>query len=77
MSNHSTSKASLCRFPIGIDVVVGPDLLAAVLLDLCFAGTATATASDYAPDSDHITGLEFGDLGTNLNHFSHNLMPMG
>lgn len=74
MSNHSTSKASLCRFAIGIDIVVGPDLLVAVLLDFCFAGATAATASDYAPDSDHITGLEFGDLRTNLNHFSHNFM---
>ena len=60
---------------VGVDVVVGPDLLVAVLLDVGRAGGASAAAADDHPRADYVPGLKPRHFRSSLHHFSYHFVP--
>ena len=60
---------------VGVDVVVGPDPLVAVLLDVGLAGTALAAAPDDHPDANDVADAVLAHLGPDLHHLADHLMP--
>lgn len=74
MNDHLTGEATLGWLPISINVIVRPDLLAAVLLDVRFARRAVPATPHKQPDPDPVPGSQAGHLRSHLQHLPYNLM---
>jgi hypothetical protein len=59
---------------VGVQVVVRPDLLVAVLLVVGLAGVALAAAPDDDAYTDHVAGAVLGHLSSDLLHLANHLM---
>lgn len=75
VDDHGGSEPALRRAAVSVDVIVGPDLLVAVLLDVGLAGAALAAAPDDHPDADHVADAVLGHLGPDLHHLTDHLVP--
>lgn len=71
MDDHGAGEATLSGFAVTVDVVVGPYLFVAVLLNIRLAGAAAVTTSDETPNSDAIADLEFGDFRSHLHYLTY------
>lgn len=64
------------RLAVGGDIVVGPELLGAVLFVVGVAGTAAPAASDDVADADGIAYSELAHIRSHLHHFSDHFMTV-
>jgi hypothetical protein len=75
VDNHGGSKAALSRLPICVNIIVRPNALVAVLLNIRFAWLTGAAATNNDPHTDHISWLEAVHFGAHFDHLSHHFMP--
>ena len=62
-------------FAVGVNVIVSPYLLVAVLLRLRLTRAAGVAAAYQKPNSDGVTDFEFANIRSYLHHFTHHFMP--
>lgn len=60
--HHGTGKSTLGRFTIGVNIVVGPDLLVAVLFNVGFTWATVLAASNDCANSNEFPYLEPGHI---------------
>lgn len=74
MDDHGLSEASLGGFSVGIDIVIGPDLLVAVLLDVWLARTTAPAASYDRTDAHTLSYSILAHIRSHLHHLSHHFV---
>jgi hypothetical protein len=75
VDNHGRSKPTMSRLPICVNIIIGPNALVAVLLNIRFAWLAAAAATDDDSHADHIACTEAVHFRAHFNHLSHHFMP--
>uniref|UniRef100_A0A0A9BDI2 Cad n=1 Tax=Arundo donax TaxID=35708 RepID=A0A0A9BDI2_ARUDO len=75
VDDHGGGEPTLRGAAVSVDVVVGPDPLVAVLLDVGLAGAALTAAPDDHPDADDVADAVLGHLGPDLHHLPDHFMP--
>jgi len=75
VDDHGGGEPALRGPAVGVDVVVGPDPLVAVLLNVGLAGAALPAAPDDHPDADDVADAVLAHLRPDLHHLADHLMP--
>lgn len=75
VDDHGGGEAALRGAAVGVDVVVGPDPLVAVLLHAGLARPALAAATHDHTDAHHVAGRVLAHLAADLHHLAHHFMP--
>lgn len=76
INNHRSSKSALGRFAIRVDIIVAPDPIIAVLLNVLVARAAAPATSDEHAYSNSVSHIELGDIGSNLHNFTNHFMSL-
>ena len=72
--DHGGGESAHCRLAIGVHVVVRPNLLVAVLLDVGLARPTLPAAPDDASGTDNVPDAELAYAGSHFHHFPGHFM---